>query len=187
MTRAQLLSALLAAGTLAAGSYYIATDTTVEALAYADCALAKADVADGVTVDCVEGPVAVRIKLSADSDQTGYEIIPGTEVEVGRTLLDKPEVQPLVSDCVAGELRRDTSSKGDGSQWWYPPATYDGQCERARLQCRLADKQWVSVAEGITAGACIVIAPQEFAGRPTWQARLAEERPETALVGEVGP
>lgn len=189
MSRSQLLASLLAAGTITVSGYYIATDTTITALAYVDCAVAKVDAADGVTVDCVDGQVVVPIRLSAESDQTAYEIIPGTEVKIGREIMGTPEVLALTSDCIAGELRRDTSARGDGSQWWYPPTKYDGQCERARLQCRLPDKRWVSAAEGVAAGACIVIAGQEFAGRPTWAARLAEKRPETRDVGvaEVEP
>ena len=187
MSRATLLS-LLGASVLAAGGALIITNLeqgkTYQALAYVDCLRAKADA--GVTpVDCVAGDVAVPIKLGAESDQRGYEIIPGTEVEVAKETLPVPRPQPLVSDCIAGELRRDTSSRGDGSQWWYPPTKYDGQCERARLQCRLPDKRWVSVDEGIAAGACIVFAGQEFSGRPLWQDRLREKRPETAPIGEV--
>lgn len=195
MTRSQLLTLLGAGALVGSGILAYQLDPgpggerrTYRATAYVDCLLAKAD-AGATPVDCVEGPVAVAIEASSDTPLDGYEIIPGTETTIATKELATPKPLPLVSDCIAGELRRDVSARGDGSKWWYPETKYDGQCERSRLQCRLPDKRWVSVAEGITAGACIVIAGHELGGRPTWQDRLREHRPETATVEAevVGP
>lgn len=196
MTRSQLL-ALLGAGLLAAGGVAalsltdpktgeeVTTAKTWEGLLFVDCLLAKADDKTASRVECQSGEVVTRVRWRGTEIPEGYQLVADLREVADQPTLKDPEALPLASDCVAGELRKDTSERADGSQWWYAPVP-SAECDRARLRCRLADRRWVSVAEGIAAGACWETAPVELSGRETWRTRVVERRPE--LVGaEAAP